>query len=96
MCGNECTSCALESCGWEEVQKWNQVTQSPVNVKNISVKQESHLRQSFDLSHFVLIGNTCKAAEERGEPGKFLVGIFLSGRHRGQLYQDSFVSSSSL
>lgn len=95
MYGNECTSCALESCGWEEVQKWNQVTQFPVNVKNISVNQESHLTQSFELNDFILIGNTCKAAEGRAnsEPGKFLIGIFLSGRHSGQLCQDSFVSS---
>lgn len=34
-----------------------------------------------------------QAAEEVGEPGKFLIGIFLSGRHSGHLCWDGFVSS---
>lgn len=55
------------------------------------------LMHSFELNSFILIGNTCKAAEKReGEPGKFLIGIFLSGsvdRQSGQLCQDGFVSS---
>ena len=36
-------TCALENYDWKEVQKWNQLAQLPVNIKNISVNQESNL-----------------------------------------------------
>lgn len=83
MYGNECTSCALESCDGEEVQKWNQLSACE-RQKHLSEPRKP-LTQSFELNDFILIGNTCKAAEEVGEPGKFLIGIFLSGRHSGHL-----------